>query len=439
MSDELRFRGLAYAVVALGLLYLFPGCTAKQDWVMFRGHQGQGYTSNAIHPPIAVKWKLRLQVDDKPTLSFNPPVILGDTIYFGSNDGNFYALDIESGYMRWVFKTESAINSIPFADESNVYFGSNDGRVYALDHRDGSELWSFDTGHTVQSTTTRYRDWIVFTSDVGATYFLSPAGEEHFRIPNPVWLYHTFQVYEDVMYFAPGPVSTPLSFGAYDINQRAYLWIIDTGSDRATWYSFPALQGDYLFYSTCGYVDGELEFIYYALDRETGGVIWYYTDRSLLGQNLTESTYEFFRKNLELLDYMAPSIWRNLVVYTSGDTVVRAFDNKSGRLVWKHNFEYTTSSATTIAGDRVYFGLRGDTGYAEEVRSSDSQSPPAAEAMADGAVGRAPKLVCLSASNGRLLWDLDIEGEVLSAPVVAGKWIVFGTNRNYFYVLEEVF
>ena len=41
--------------------------------------------------------------------------------------------------------------------------------------------------------------------------------------------------------------------------------------------------------------------------------------------------------------------------------------------------------------------------------------------------------------NGRLLWEMELEGALLSAPVIAGKWMVFGTDRNYFYVLEEVY
>ena len=416
---------LRRVVFVLGVILLLSACSRKEDWVMFRGEQGRGYTSNTVFPPLAVKWKLRLQIDNKPTLSFNPPVVLDGTIYFGSVDGNFYALDIESGYMRWVFKSEGAINSVPFADENNVYFGSNDGKVYALSREDGTELWSFDTGHTVQSTVARYGDWVVFTSDVGATYFLSVQGEEKFRIPNPVWLYHTFQMYEDVMYFAPGPVSNPVSFGAYDLNKRGYLWVVDASRDGATWYSFPALRDQYLFYSTGGLIDQGWEFVYYGLNRETGDVLWQYVDQSRLGSHIQTTPYRLFRQNLELLDYMAPSLWKDLVIFTSGDSVVRAFNVRSGKMVWKRVFDYVTSSAPTVASDRVYFGLSGET-FAQE---------------GQGAVvyTKNPRIVCLSARNGRFLWELDIEGAVLSAPVIAGKWIIFGTDRNFFYVLEEVY
>jgi outer membrane protein assembly factor BamB len=72
------------------------------------------------------------------------------------------------------------------------------------------------------------------------------------------------------------------------------------------------------------------------------------------------------------------------------------------------------SSAPAIAGDRVYFGLLGD-----------DYTPP--------------KLVCISARDGRFLWQMETEGAILSAPVIAGRRIIFGTDKSVFYVLEEVF
>jgi outer membrane protein assembly factor BamB len=407
--------------LALTILFLFTfiaSCNKSSDWIMFRGEEGRGAASTALHPPLGIKWKLRLQLQDNPTPAFNPPIVKEGTIYFGSADGNFYALDIKSGYMRWVFNTEGVINSIPFADGENVYFGSNDGKVYAVSLNEGRLVWSFQTESTVQSIVVRYHDTVVFTSDGGSTYFLSPEGELQHRLPNPVWHYDAFQIYENVMYFAPGPMNRPRSLGAFDLDQKSYLWILNTAALRATWYSFPALKGDYLFFATCRDRGISWELNYYAYDRETGGVIWKYGENSYFGDRTSTSPETLFRKNLKLLDYMAPSLWKNLVVFTSGDSVVRAFHYRRGTPAWRRVFEYPTSSAPTVAGDRVYFGLRGDDNYPE---------------------GQQPRVVCLSVRNGRKLWEMEIEGALLSAPVISGKWIIFGTDKNMFYVLEELY
>jgi outer membrane protein assembly factor BamB len=413
-----------FLILAAALVIGLTGCKKGSNWLSFRGKLGSGYSPTVIQPPLAVKWKLSLQFDENSALSFNPPVILDDTIYFGSNDGNFYALDIESGFMRWVFNTDGPINSVPAADEDHVYFGSNNGFFYCVSREDGKEVWSYDTGSKVQSSTIIYEDNVVFTSDVGATYIFSPLGLEKHQIPNWVWLYHTFQVFEDIMYFAPGPENQPYSLGAYDIVNKGYLWLIDTSRDNATWYSFAALKGKSLFYGTAGYPSGGRDLTYYALDQRTGDIIWEYSDISYLGERAGITGRAMFLKNMRLLDYLAPSLWKNLVIYTSGDSVVRTFNKDSGALVWQHLYDYPTSSAPTVAADRVYFGLHGDN------LSGDS-----APGMTDYT---SPKLICLSARNGKSLWELDIEGSLLSAPVIAGKWIVFGTDKNVFYVLEEI-
>ena len=83
----------------------------------------------------------------------------------------------------------------------------------------------------------------MFTSDRGNTHFVTAdTGEEVHYIPNPVWSYHTFQVYDGVMYWAPGPPGRGASFGAYDVYDKAYLWIKST-TPGLNWYSFPACAG----------------------------------------------------------------------------------------------------------------------------------------------------------------------------------------------------
>lgn len=414
-SRHRRPRGRFAAVwTVLLLVAVLAGCRHRDDWVKFRGEQGRGATPATINPPLAVKWKLQLQAAAEATYAFNNPVVLDGTIYFGSTDGNFYALDIASGYMKWVFKTQGAINSVPFADRDNVYFGNNVGMVFAVRREDAQELWSFQTDSTVQSTIVGYDDTLIFSSDGGTTYFVNPAGQELFTLPNPVWHYTTFQVHEDVVYFAPGPPSQPHAFGAFDMGSRSYLWILDTAMFGAIWYSFPALQGELVHFSTSMYNGPVWNFSYYAFDRRTGSMVWRFSDFSDWGPMPEVDSRGMFSANMRLLDYLAPAVWKNRVIYTSGDTVVRAFHPATGALAWTRSFAAPTSSAPVVAGNRVYFGLQGQ-----------GLEPP--------------RLVCLSARNGRFLWEMELEGAILSAPVVAGKWIVFGTDRNFFYVLEELY
>jgi outer membrane protein assembly factor BamB len=131
------------------------------------------------------------------------------------------------------------------------------------------------------------------------------------------------------------------------------------------------------------------------------------------GWNVDE-TYQWFWRNTDVLDFMAPTVWKNLVIFTGGDSVARAFDAKTGALRWEHVFDSPISSAPTVASGRIYFGLLGG-----------DYSPS--------------QLVCVSAQDGKQLWQMETEGSLLSAPVIAGKRIIFGTDKSVFYVLEQVF
>ena len=403
---------LIFLVIFLFTLF-FAGCSRRADWVQFRGEGGHGVSTARISPPLGVRWKVRLQDDGITINAFNPPVVIGDTIYFGSGDGNFYALDVESGYMRWVFKSGAEINSIPYADNRLVYFGSQDGRLYALSREDGREIWSFPTNSQINSQVQRYGDHVIFVGDADAFYFLSPEGEEQFRIDNPGWYKFTFHIADNVIYFATGPRVDLV--GPFDIARREFLWFIPFDEIDSFWYSVAAIRKDLVYFGTAD-IRGGTNFGYYALDRNTGSIVWASYHEGVFHDPSWDSFDEwlFFRRNIDMLDFIAPTVWRDLVIYTGGDVVARAFDAETGELRWERAFDMPIASSSTIAGSRLYFGLYGD-----------DQTPS--------------RLVCLEARDGRYLWSMEIEGSLLSAPVIAGKRIIFGTDQSVFYVLEEVF
>ncbi len=411
-------------VVPLVILisFLFHSCSQNTDWLQFRGRNGNGISSSRINPPLGVRWKITLQETDfsEPRgfdsflgkiSSFNPPIVMDNTIFFGSGDGNFYALDAESGYMRWVFKSGASINSIPCADEHNVYFGSQDGKLYALSRETGEEVWHFQVNSQINSQVARHGNYVIFAGDADAIYFLSPDGKEQFRIDNPGWYNFTFNISNDVMYFGTGMTTDIV--GPYDINQKEFLWYLPFYEFDANLYSVTAVHKNLLYFGTMDVYSGN-SFSFHALDRRTGNIVWQQERDFIFNHyNDAEIGAVLFR-NTELLDFLAPAIWKNSVIFTAGDCAARAFDSRSGILRWEKVFDTPVASAPTIAGDRVYFGLLGD-----DVNSS--------------------KLVCVSAQDGKLLWEMETEGALLSAPVIAGKRIIFGTDESVFYVLEEVF
>jgi outer membrane protein assembly factor BamB len=106
----------------------------------------------AFNPDGSIKWVYR--VGDGVESS---ACIAGDgTIYFGSYNGNLYALadSGSEGVLKWSFETGGAIDGSPSVDADGiVYFGSRDSSIYAL-YPDGSVKWTYPTNGGIESSPT---------------------------------------------------------------------------------------------------------------------------------------------------------------------------------------------------------------------------------------------------------------------------------------------
>jgi hypothetical protein len=69
------------------------------------------------------------------------PLVINNTIYAGSRDSYFYALDAVTGSLKWRYKTGDAILYSAAYKDGVVYFASNDARAYALNATNGSLIW----------------------------------------------------------------------------------------------------------------------------------------------------------------------------------------------------------------------------------------------------------------------------------------------------------
>jgi outer membrane protein assembly factor BamB len=79
------------------------------------------------------------------------PLVVSDTLVFGSEDRNVYALDTRSGALRWKYTTGAAVAGSPAVDGDIVMIGSDDGVVYAFKAASGEKVWTFTTGQAVEA------------------------------------------------------------------------------------------------------------------------------------------------------------------------------------------------------------------------------------------------------------------------------------------------
>lgn len=79
------------------------------------------------------------------------PLVVGDVVVFGSEDGNVYGLDVATGAQRWTMLAGGAIVSSPARVGNVVVIGSDDQTVYGLDAATGSILWTYAAGGAVEA------------------------------------------------------------------------------------------------------------------------------------------------------------------------------------------------------------------------------------------------------------------------------------------------
>lgn len=77
---------------------------------------------------------------------FSSPSVWNGAVYFGSGDGNIYALDAGTGSLKWKFKTGDVVHSSPAISDGTLLIGGWDSYLYALDAATGREKWRFKTG-----------------------------------------------------------------------------------------------------------------------------------------------------------------------------------------------------------------------------------------------------------------------------------------------------
>ena len=98
-------------------------------------------------PRLRLKWAFAFP---GATRARSQPTTGGGALYVGSQDGTLYALDFDSGCVRWTFHAAAEIRVSPTLEpwkrgdrhaRPRLWFGDFGGNAYALDARNGSLLW----------------------------------------------------------------------------------------------------------------------------------------------------------------------------------------------------------------------------------------------------------------------------------------------------------
>lgn len=130
---------------------------SESDWPMFmRDMSYRGISPDAtLRPPLALLWKFKT---GGPVSS--SPVVVGGTVYIGSEDNRMYALHARKWGVKWEFEAGNGIICAPTFYDGNIYFSARDNKVYALDADTGAKKWEFQADGWISSPVVAFRQKI---------------------------------------------------------------------------------------------------------------------------------------------------------------------------------------------------------------------------------------------------------------------------------------
>jgi outer membrane protein assembly factor BamB len=131
----------------------------------------------------ALKW--RLEAKYPSWANWTTAAVVDGTVYVsaGMDDKSLYVLDSQTGVAKWEFNALSGINASPAVAGDVVYVGSMDHYLYALDSQDGAVKWKFKTGGSIESSPLVVNGVVYVGSYDGYLYAVDgQTGQEKWRL-----------------------------------------------------------------------------------------------------------------------------------------------------------------------------------------------------------------------------------------------------------------
>jgi eukaryotic-like serine/threonine-protein kinase len=411
---------------------------------MFRGnaaHTGV-YSGPAPRQFHRVKWKF--PTGNRIVAS---PVTEGKLIYFGSDDGDVYAVESETGRQAWKTKTRGPVSATPAVSNGMLYIGSYDGNFYALNAETGELKWKFATGgerrfeakglHGMQPKNQTIADpFDIFLSSPvvidGAVYFGSGDGHVYRLDANSGELDWKFKT-GDVVHASPAFADDTIFVGSWD----SYFYAIDAKSGKQKWRFHGGedalIHNQVGFQSSPAVVDGVVytgcrDAQLYALDEISGKQKWKFDNQ--LSWVIT-----------------SPAVCNGRVYFgTSDSALYHVAEAATGKSLVKEDGGAYMFSSPAVVNDTVFIGVVNGTFMARDAQTgkvlwefqTDASKQNKRWVLTAERRFNAPMLFFDNWKEGPLVaQDRQLSvGSIFSSPLVTNGTVYFGSTDGFLYAID---
>ncbi|MBI4278916.1 MAG: PQQ-binding-like beta-propeller repeat protein [Armatimonadetes bacterium] len=385
------------------------------DWPM-RGRDeahtahnpNERWVSPASVPRLVEVWRFR--ADEAVTGS---PVVVADTVYFGTWKGTFYAVDLRTGQLRWRralgalerpahgMKQLGVIGTAAVAG-GRVYVGTALAEVWSLDVRTGAVLWKAKVGNPdiseIVASPPLVFGGLVYVGIVGIVEEPEVKGR---AIALDASTGQVRWVFQTVKYTTGGGAGI---FGSFTPDARRGVVYLTTGNPK---HVNPPAPGP----------DRHAESIL-ALDARSGRLAWAF------GPTRPHDAMDFdFLTTPNLFTIARREGGRTVAVDVVGagqkDGMYYAVEAATGRLLWKTSTELPDHTSIIVGSAGVAYG---------RIFFGTQDVPKDAKGWSENFPGR---MFALDAATGRVAWVRRSASMLRGAPAIAGGVVFAGDHLGF--------
>lgn len=276
-------------------------------------------------------------------LGYSSPLVDNGVVYFGAENGYFFAYDVTSGNRLWAYSTQAKIQSSAVLHNGTLYFADQQDYYYAVDAATGNQVWKTSQAAACQSQTGEV------SQGVFHQHLVFHEGNIYFGSGNNICSISASTGTVNWWYTTQGAVQSTVLIH----NSTLYV-----GSGDYCFYNLN-LQGEYInsFCSTqsaissSATVSADGTAVYYADDFGTVTALHSATLELIWSMNYFQSTWGA----LSIVDD---------VIIAPMDIGLIALDRVTGDILWWFDIDHACNGGLAINGTTVFFGDVIGTAYA---------------------------------------------------------------------------